>query len=379
MNGRQKMEAAFSERGTSEVPAVLSCYEDIYQRDHWDNLTQCRWWHREAPGVETQMLWRREALENTPEDWFRLPFCPPAEARRNQHVEETPDGVFLVDRKTGARKELHRPPVGDWPEHGYAAPAHPPESPEAIDRAVPIPHEDDVTYVRAEGRDAVARALLAEFGRERLPTHRTSTPLLRCADLWGFDGMMLNIRSRPDLVARACGRYLEQSKATMRRAALLGAKAIWVVDGLGDMISPADYFRLGVPFLRELLAEIRRLGRVGVWYFTGSPAGKWDIILSAGADALAFEDAKKGWDVDVVEVARKLEGRSVLFGNLNAIEVLQNGTDEELKAEIKRQLAAAPINGGRFVMSIGSPITPGTPVERVKLYCKLVHELGVIR
>ena len=379
MTGREMMLAAFSERGTAEVPAVLSCYEDIYQRDHWDSLTQCRWWYRHAPDVERQMLWRREALENTPEDWFRLPFCPPADVRRHQHIEEEPDGVFLIDHRAGTRKRLRRAPIGDWPGQGYAAPAEPPKTAEAVDRAIPIPREDDVTYVRTEGRDAVARALLAEFGRERLPTHRTSTPLLRCADLWGFDGMMLNVRLRPGLVAHACTRYLEQSCATMRRAALLGAKAIWVVDGLGDMISPADYARLGVPFLRELLAEIRRLGMVGIWYFTGSPAGKWDSILSAGADALAFEEGKKGWDVDVVEVAGKLQGRSALFGNLDAIAVLQNGTDEELKAGVKKQLAAAPINGGRFVMSIGSPVTPGTPVERVKLYCRLVHELGAIR
>jgi len=379
MTGKQKMQAAFSEKGTAEVPAVLSCYEDIYQRDHWESLTQCPWWYREAVDVEMQMLWRREALANTGEDWFRLPFCPPAEARQSRRVEETRDGVFLVDEEKGARKELRRPPVGDWPERGYVAPAELPESPDAIDQAIPIPDEDDSAYVRAEGRDAVARALLAEFGDTRLPNHRTSAPLLRCADLWGFDHMMVSIKSRPDLVAHACTRYLEQAKATMRRAALLGAQAIWVVDGLADMISPQDYARLGVPYVQELMAEIRSVGMAGVYYFTGSPAGKWDLILSLGADALAFEDSKKGFDVDVVEVARKLNGQCALFGNLNAIDVLQNGTDQELKDEVRRQLAAAPLNGGRFIMSLGSPITPGTPVERVRQYCDLVHELGVMQ
>ena len=33
-------------------------------------------------------------------------------------------------------------------------------------------------------------------------------------------------------------------------------------------------------------------------------------------------------------------------------------------------------NGGRFVMSLGSPVTPETPVARVRLYTDLVHELG---
>ena len=46
------------------------------------------------------------------------------------------------------------------------------------------------------------------------------------------------------------------------------------------------------------------------------------------------------------------------------------------RAEIVRQIQAGRRNGSRFVMSIGSPVTPGTPPERVRLYCDLAHELG---
>jgi hypothetical protein len=73
------MEAAFSARGTAETPAVLSCYEDIFQRDHWDDLTRQPWWHAGDLDVDRQMLWRREAIANTGEDWFRLPFCASVE------------------------------------------------------------------------------------------------------------------------------------------------------------------------------------------------------------------------------------------------------------------------------------------------------------
>jgi uroporphyrinogen-III decarboxylase len=47
-----------------------------------------------------------------------------------------------------------------------------------------------------------------------------------------------------------------------------------------------------------------------------------------------------------------------------------------LRAEIARQIAAGRRNGGRFVLSLGSPVTPGTPMERVRRYCDLAHELG---
>ncbi|MCK4283127.1 MAG: hypothetical protein KAX44_02330 [Candidatus Brocadiae bacterium] len=376
MTGKEKMRAAFSEHGTAEIPAVLSCYEDIFQRDHWESLTQYPWWYRYEVDIEKQMLWRREAIANTGEDWFRLPFCAPAETRQRQQVVETPEGVFLIDRETGSKRQLRSPPAGDWPEQGYKTPGTLPETPDAIDRMIPISDDGDYAYVRTEGRDDLARRLLDEFGDRLFPNHRTSSPLLRCADLWGFDNMMLNIKSRPDLVTYACKRYLEQAKCRMRRAALLGAQGIWVVDALADMISPDDYAKLSLPHLQDLIDEIRNVNMRSIYYFTGDPAGKWDLILSMGADALAFEDSKKGFDVDVVEVARKLRGECALFGNLNAIDVLQNGTDEQLKKEVKRQLTAAPLNGGRFVMSLGSPITPATSVARVRLYCDLVHDLG---
>jgi len=378
MTGRERMEAALSENGTPEIPAVLSCYEDIFQRDHWESLTRFPWWYAQEVDVEKQMLWRRQAIENTGEDWFRLPFCPPAATRQKQHIVETAEGVFRIDEESGSREKIQRPPVGDWPEQGYKAPSAPPQTPEAVDPLVPISDEDDFTYVRAEGRDALARALLEEYGDTLFPNHRTSSPLLRCADLWGFEQMMLNVRAEPDLVRHACRRYLEQAKTTVRRAALLGAEGIWVVDALADMIGPDDYARLGLPSLEELLAEIRRVNMKSIYYFNGDPAGKWDLIFSLPADALAFEDDKKGFKVDIVDVARKLNGRRTLFGNLNAIDILEKGTDERLKDEVKKQLAAAPLNGGRFVMSIGSPVTPGTSVERVRLYCELVRELGQV-
>jgi uroporphyrinogen-III decarboxylase len=241
-----------------------------------------------------------------------------------------------------------------------------------VDQAVPIP-EDDATYVRTEGRDALAPSA-GEFGR-RSSNHRSQSPCSSaptCGDS-RHDGQH---RHSPDLVRHACKRYLD-TPAQDRRAALLGAEVIWVVDGLSDMISARDFETLSLPHLHIVMEEIRQAGLRSIFYFTGDPAGKLDLILSLGADALAFEDPKKGFEVDVVALARRVKGRATLFGNLDAVGVLQDGTEGQLREEVKRQLAAAPLNAGRFVMSIGSPVTPGTSVERCRLFCDLeMHELG---
>ena len=41
----------------------------------------------------------------------------------------------------------------------------------------------------------------------------------------------------------------------------------------------------------------------------------------------------------------------------------------------KRNQAAGRRNANRFIMSLGSPVTPATPVERVRRYCDAVHAL----
>ena len=62
-----------------------------------------------------------------------------------------------------------------------------------------------------------------------------------------------------------------------------------------------------------------------------------------------------------------------MFENLDAT---GQGTEEELRREMSRQIATGRRNKGRFVMSLGSLVTSGTPVGKVKLYCELVHEPG---
>jgi uroporphyrinogen-III decarboxylase len=189
--------------------------------------------------------------------------------------------------------------------------------------------------------------------------------------------MMIMVATRPDLVKHACGRFLTLATRRVREAAILGARAMWIVDGLTDVINPQAFASLNVPFMTQVVDEVRAAGLKSIYYFTGNPRGKWDLILSVGADALALEESKKGFEINIEDVVERVQGRCTLFGNLDAVGILQDGTDEQLRAEISRQIAAGRRNGHRFVMSVGSPVTPGTSVERVRMFCDLAHELGI--
>lgn len=378
MTGREKITAALSAGGTGETPVVI-CYEGIYVRDHWDRLTRCPWWYPFSPRLDHQLSWRRDVISATPQDWFALPACPSRDERERCLVEERPGGVVRVDRRTGREEKLVRPVVGGWDPAGVSRQAELPCLPQTtdeIDAAIPPAGDLDPERFIAEGRGDLAAALLGEFGEERFPLAGVSSPLWGCYGLWGFEGMMLMIAERPGLVRHACRRLLAHRVGAVRQAAALGAAGVWIEECMTDMISPAAFAALNVPSLRKLIDEIRRSGMKSIYYYCGDPAGKWEHILPLGMDALSLEEGKKGFAIEIEEAARLVSGRCALLGNLDAVGVLQNGSDGQLRAEIARQIAAGRENGGRFVMSLGSPVTPATPPQRVRQYCRLARELG---
>ncbi len=369
--------AAFSADGARRFAAVIP-YEGIFIRDHWRELTTCPWWYAESPDLEHQLAWRRDVLAHIPQDWCELPHFPPRDARRGMAIEVRGDDVYRVDRASGRAERLHPPQVSGWATEGPPASLHPArllQTPDEIAEAIPIGPEMDQDLLRSDGSTDLAEALFRGPGRGRNSLDAVSAPLWSTFFLWGFEGMMAMVAQRPDLVEHACARYLERARHSIRRSAALGAQIIWIEDCMTDMVSPRAYAAFNLPYAREIVEEIRRAGMWSVHYFCGNPAGKWDLLLATGADALSLEEGKKGFAIDVEEIVDRVRGRCAVLGNLDAVGVLQDGDEATLHAEIARQLAAGRRNGGRFIVSLGSPVTPGTPVERVRLYCDLAHAM----
>ena len=347
MTGREKIEAALSKEGTSEIPVVF-CYERIFIRDHWSELTGSAVWESHLPDVERQLAFSRKIIETVGQDWVRVyPFYS-AEDRENLEIEFRGDDASLVDRRTGEAVRLDDVGFGRW---GGAEGAP------------------------GEGYADLSLRVLDECGVSLFPFYHVLSPFWSCEGLWGFEDLMLKTVSAPDLIGHACERFLELAIEEVGKAAALGAAGIWIEECYTDMIAPEAFRGLSLPYLQALIEEIRGRGLASIYYYCGNPAGKWDLILLGGADALALEESKKNFTIDIEDVVERVGGRCAVLGNLDAVGMLQNGSEEELRREIARQIAAGRRNGGRFIMSTGSPVTPSTPVGRVRLYCDLARDL----
>lgn len=376
MTARQKMEAAFSADGTPEIPAVI-CYEGICIRDHWAELTDCPWWYAHSGDLRHQVQWQRDATTKLGQDWWGARLALPRVDRQALRIEQQGAEVFRIDTRTGKEGRLKAPSVSGWWDPAEGSQRRPnPRIPEEVDQAIPLPPPFDPAKAIAEGRAELSRLIAEDFGRDRLPFAHVSSPLWSLTAIWDFPEFMILCAEQPELIERACRRQLDAAKTQVAKHACAGARAIWIEECQTDMISPAAYRRLCQPYLRQLTETIGNLGMKSIHYFCGDPAGKWDMLLDSGADAMALEESKKGFTIDIEHVVERVAGRMALLGNLDAMHLLAHGSERQLRDEISRQIAVGRMNRGRFIMSLGSPVTPETSIARVRLYTDLVHELG---
>lgn len=379
MTGREKIEAALSPEGSLSFAAV-TCYQGIFLRDHWEQATEAPWWALHDPRPEVAAQPWLDMICRTDEDWFPVHYGYSYGGREQVAIEAEGEHVWQVNRRTGERHPLHRPPVGgDQPDPASVQPpaGAPVRTPEELEQAL------DVVYGPRPGSFAppedgaldLPRLLRRELDG-RMPIAHVSSPWWLCHSLWGFAGVMERMVETPELVRQACERLLEHSLRGVQQAATCGAGLIWIEDCMSDMISPTQCRDVSLAYIRPLAEAIREAGMLAVHYYCGRPNDRWEYLLDTGADALSLEEGKKGFAVDILQVAEMVSGRMALLGNIDAIAVLQNGSDAALRAEVARQIEAGKRNRGRFVVSIGSPVTPGTPITRVRRYCDLVHELS---
>ena len=378
MTGKEKIRAAFSEKGTPEFPVVI-CYEGIFIRDHWENLTQLPWYVVHLPDIESQIKWNEDVITKINQDWFVVyPFYSRSQ-RKNIEVKNLDDRIIIRDKKQNTEKQFSKPVASGWSVSGVVQSVKREKLPETIDELEKLLPERPGKFHRNEfigqGYGEIACALIEKFP-DKMPFSHVSSPLWRMYGILGFEGLMTTIVSHPELIDYGCERFLDIAIASVQQYITCGAQLIWIEECMTDMISPAAFERFNLPYLKKLVSAIRDAGGRSIYYYCGNPWDRMDKILKVGPDALSFEESKKNFQVDIEKVVSIVDGRCAVFGNLDAINLLPHADEKQLAQEIERQIKAGIKNKRKFVMSIGSPVTPETPVERVRLYWEIAREIG---
>ena len=236
-------------------------------------------------------------------------------------------------------------------------------------RPPPPPTAKQVEAITGSERYDLARALAARYPDD-LPLYASGvSPYNGLMFLFGFQHLMYALAESPALVHRILENQLPGPSARLAAERRLGITLMFVEECMAsaDVLSPRMYQEFCFPYTRQALQLYEDMGFRTVLYFSGNPMPLLPYLKELPFTALAVEEDRKAYGIDLAEVRRALGPDRVLFGNVDAM-FLEKASDEEVLREARRQIAiAGPDN---FILSVGSPFTPGTSLERVRFFCE---------
>ena len=143
---------------------------------------------------------------------------------------------------------------------------------------------------------------------------------------------------------------------------------------VNPFFSPDAFDELIAPFLKEVIAEYRKLGYYTIKHTDGNIMPILKQIADCRPDAIHSLDPQGG--VSIPEV-RKIVGPEIaLVGNVNC-GLLQTGTDEECRQDVLRALREGMAAGRGYIFSTSNCVYTGLPLERYEMMMELWRQYGI--
>jgi uroporphyrinogen-III decarboxylase len=135
----------------------------------------------------------------------------------------------------------------------------------------------------------------------------------------------------------------------------------------GGFLGRANYERFILPFERKYIGFVQRNGRPAMYHNCGQAANLVEPYKALGARIVEPFSPPPLGDSDLAKVKAQVNGAYVILSGVDQVNVLQNGTpDQVARATREAMLAGKP--GGGFILQPVDFLEYGTPEENVEAY-----------
>jgi hypothetical protein len=255
-----------------------------------------------------------------------------------------------------------------------------------LDQSAEINDRDDVERIipirsTAEwlesGELDLLRRLVDDYGNRYFISYVLDTPFSEVSDYLGFFGLMTTIHDRPALLHALLQRQLEQSERLLAALVQVGLHGIYVQEVFtgADMISPRSYDEFVRDYNIPYFKHMRGLGLLPVHLVCGDALPRLEQMARYDIAAIAVEESKKNFRIEIEEVVDRVGDRVTVMGNIDAVHFGLHATPEEMSTEVRRQAAIGARARG-FVASTGSPFPLDTNPRQVDALVAAAHSLA---
>lgn len=345
-------------------------YVELYRR-HLRGRRRCPIDHDQDVRFRAQAIYESYGIFKTRPDWIEIYGGQGRDwAEQTEAVEE--GGVlYFEDRLTGERTPMlgKKSSMTDL----WDSPAQIRDR-DDVDARVPLLTAEELLD---GGEFDLMRQVAADYGDHYFITTILDTPFSDAYDLLGFQGLMVIQHDQPDLFHYLLERKLAQSKEVMAACAACGIHGIYAEEVFtgADLISPRSYDRFVYRYNLPYFGHMRSLGLLPIHYVCGNSIPRLERMVEYDIAAVAVEESKKGFEIEIEEVVDRVAGRAAVLGNIDAVRFGLHATADEVAAEVRRQAAIGARARG-FIVSTGSPFPLDTNPRLIDTMVETAHSIG---
>ena len=146
------------------------------------------------------------------------------------------------------------------------------------------------------------------------------------------------------------------------------------------MISREQYAEFVLPYERRLIQEVHaRHEGVKIYTHTcGAIGDRLDLMLQTGTDGIDTLDPPPIGTVELEEALPQLKGRAFIKGNIDPVNTLLYGDEEDVRDAVLHRLSVAK-EGGGYILSTACSVPPAVRPELLEYMSEVAIEHGGYR
>jgi len=204
------------------------------------------------------------------------------------------------------------------------------------------------------------------------------SPWSQFLELLNYENALMAILDDPGK-ARACLERLAAGAIDLaKKQAACGVDAVLISSAFAGagLISRQHYEEFVLPYERQIVAEIKKSFSIPVYTHTcGSIGDRLDLMMQTGTNGIDTLDPPPLGTVELAEAKKILAGKTFIKGNIDPVNTLLYGNQNEVRDDVRKRLEIGRPGGG-YILSSACSVAPHTPPENIEMLAALAEEFG---
>jgi len=213
---------------------------------------------------------------------------------------------------------------------------------------------------------------------DRLSVHsEVFSPFTQLLERAGYEGALMGLIQAPEKCHAMLQAYTRGTSALARKQAARGVDAVLISSAFagGGFISRNMYEQFVMPYEKQVATAIKQTGVKAYTHTCGAIGDRLDLMAATGIDGVDTMDPPPLGNTELADAKKQIGDKLFLKGNIDPVNVLLNGSVEDVRRDAIQKLEAAK-QGGGYILSSACSVAPRVPPENLMILHEVVDEFG---